>query len=315
MPPDEDSSDALKLRFIFVPQGEVPPDEVTHGHTDWIRLPGGFDLRTDDNGAAPASPADRTDEGGREAMLTSSPGMPFASARMPPPIGTGPVDDGGGGGLARLSDDPIAAYRRANEALAIADDGIPPTLAGATASRIAQIGTDKVSAPAAAGRAQGAVSPAVTNHPRTPVVRTATDRAGTIFGETSGLYPQSIDPAKSATDPTNWQTDSYDALQFARTAIGVVAGRNTRTHTATPKHDNPAERDAWQSSESAGNAAAANPALLDSHITQFYLRGDGDTGQPWPTLRRYLTVGPFRNVGGGDAPAGNNLFIEFYGAE
>ena len=147
------------------------------------------------------------------------------------------------------------------------------------------------------------------------VARSALDRSRVIYGETRGLYPQSIDPKKSPYDPINWQTDSIEALQAARKYIGIVAGRNGVTQSTDPNLANPLERRAWESAVSAGNAAHVDPDLIDSHITHFFLRGGEDTRQPWPELHRYLTIGPFRNVGGGDVPRGNDVYIEFYGTK
>lgn len=116
-----------------------------------------------------------------------------------------------------------------------------------------------------------------------------------------------------ASNPANWDTNSADNLAAARKYIGIVAGRNGQTYSADPDLSNSIEARTWADAASAAAAAHANPNLLDGRIDHFYLRGDGDTRQPWPTLTRYLSIGPFRNVGGGDAAAGNNLFIDFYG--
>ncbi|HXZ01133.1 MAG TPA: hypothetical protein VEI03_14120 [Stellaceae bacterium] len=142
---------------------------------------------------------------------------------------------------------------------------------------------------------------------------TVHDMTRVIFGETAGLYPHSIDPDRSPYDPANWDTDSADNLAAARQYIGIVAGRNGQTHSADADLSNPIETRAWADAANAAAKAHANPDLLDEHIDHFYLRGNGDTRNPWPTLTRYLRIGPFRNVGGGDAGRGNDLYIEFYG--
>jgi hypothetical protein len=144
--------------------------------------------------------------------------------------------------------------------------------------------------------------------------RSAEDRAKVIFGETSGLYPQSIDPEGPENDPRNWVSDSFDNLQAARRYIGIVASRNRKRESKIPNPEIPLEVEVWENAMSAGTAAQNNPDLLDARITNFYIRGDRNrTKEAFKGLSKFLTIGPFRSVGKGDAGAGNNVYIEFYG--
>jgi hypothetical protein len=147
------------------------------------------------------------------------------------------------------------------------------------------------------------------------LAHTAQARARAIFGETRGLYPQSVNPEGRPGDPANWETDSYDNLQKARTYVGIVAGRNDDILYNNLNFSNPIEAQASNSAMNAGNAAQSNPDMLDARITQFFIRGEGVTRAAFPKQKHelYLTIGPFRNVGGGDVPRGNNVYIEFYG--
>ena len=149
-----------------------------------------------------------------------------------------------------------------------------------------------------------------------PVARTPDERAQAIYGETSGLYPHSLDPKKSPYDPDNWEEGSPDQLELARRYVGIIAGRNPVTQWTRANQRNPIESRAWNDALDAANWAHANQGRLDSRIKQFYIRGSGDTAVAFPrqNVRRYLMIGPFRNVGGAkSAPAGNDTYIEFYG--
>lgn len=154
---------------------------------------------------------------------------------------------------------------------------------------------------------------AVRPPPTTPA-DTPGRRAQVILGETAGLYPESIDPTKSPWDPGNWVPDSADNLAAARKYVGIVAGRNANTRPAIADLSNPIEMRAWNDALNAAQAAQRTPNLLDPKIDHFYIRHEGDVRRPWPELYGYLTVGPFRNVGGrGSTGTSNKTFIEFYG--
>src|SRR4029079_13704318 len=105
-----------------------------------------------------------------------------------------------------------------------------------------------------------------TKAPVKAAARTAEDRARVIFGETSGLYPQSIDPKGPENDPRNWVSDSFDNLQAARRYMGIVACRNPATQRNSPNPKIPREVEVWGNAMGAGTAAHNNPDLLDSRI-------------------------------------------------
>jgi len=151
---------------------------------------------------------------------------------------------------------------------------------------------------------------AVRPRPTTPA-QTPEERTRVIFGETAGLYPESKDPSKPPHDPNNWVEGSADDLATARRHVGIVAGRNSETYPATP--NKPSEGPAWDAATAAGKAAHENPAELDPEIDRFFIRGKGIDKRPFSERDFYYRLGPFRNVGGGDAPAGNDTYIEFYG--
>lgn len=123
------SSDDLKLRFIFVPHDEPPPDEAMDGHTDWVKIPGHLEPRDDGDRAAgqPArvSPDGGTSGGTRYARPTpplSSLGPSPAPDSVPLPAGVRLADNSAEGTATGLAGDPIAAYLRANEAFAAAPE-------------------------------------------------------------------------------------------------------------------------------------------------------------------------------------------------
>jgi hypothetical protein len=140
-------------------------------------------------------------------------------------------------------------------------------------------------------------------------------RAETIFGETAGLRPSLVDSKKGPYDPSNWDKASAEQLRLARKYIAIVSNRNTRVHRATPKNqNNPIEARTWNESLDAASDAV-NDAELDPRITQFFFRQEerGKQVPSWPGYRRYMSFGPFHNVGGGDTPRGSKAYIEFWG--
>ena len=140
-------------------------------------------------------------------------------------------------------------------------------------------------------------------------------RAQAIYGETSGLLPQLLNPGKNPYAQENWNSDSARKLHVARVYIGVVAQRNPKVHYAVPTDPaNSIESQAWSLSIDAA-IEAGNDSVADARITHFFLRQGGVGRQipPWPELRRYYSMGPFINMGGGDVPQGSNTYIDFYG--
>ncbi len=139
-------------------------------------------------------------------------------------------------------------------------------------------------------------------------------RATAIYGETSGLFPQLLPGKKNPYDAKNWGTASFKKLQTARAYVGVVSDRNAFVYRSMPSsHANSIEKRAW--SDAIYAATATKIPALDARINHFFLRqiGNGVQIAPWPELQRYLSLGPFINVGGGDVPKGSATYIDFYG--
>jgi hypothetical protein len=148
-----------------------------------------------------------------------------------------------------------------------------------------------------------------------PLDQSTRKRAQAIYGETSGLIPELLNPGTNPYNPSNWDSDSASQLEKARTYIGIVSERNPSVNFASPSDaTNPIQMRAWNLSvEAATNAA--DGSLLDSRVTNFFLRQDGIGIQtpPWHGLHMIMSLGPFNNVGGGDVPKGANTYIDFYG--
>jgi len=140
-------------------------------------------------------------------------------------------------------------------------------------------------------------------------------RAQAIYGETSGLTPVLINPNGNPYNSNNWNPNSTEQLNTAKTYIGIVSDRNSYVNYALPSDtNNPIEAAAWASSlNSAINGS--DGSQLDSRVTNFFIRQDGvGTQAPnWPNLQLHMSLGPFNNVGGGDVPKGPNTYIDFYG--
>jgi hypothetical protein len=150
------------------------------------------------------------------------------------------------------------------------------------------------------------------------VASTPFERARVIFGETSGLYPRSVDPTKPPHDSKNWESGSAEALAEARRYVGIVAGRNYRTHRNSPNLDNPLEARAWNDVVRAADQAHQDADLVDARIQNFYIRGTKQRGEGFPKrpdLVLYRKFGPFRTVGDPKhgIPADNETYLEFYG--
>lgn len=139
------------------------------------------------------------------------------------------------------------------------------------------------------------------------------------YGETSGLLPQLKDPHGKVYDSQNWDESSSEQLALARTYIGIVSERNPRVHFATPKNpDNFLETRTWDKTVDSA-IAGEDHTKLDPKITNFFLRQEGVGDQRpkkwYANLKRKFSLGPFNNVGGGDAPRGTKTYIDFYGVD
>jgi len=142
-------------------------------------------------------------------------------------------------------------------------------------------------------------------------------RARAIYGETSGLTPSLKNPKAGSYNPSNHDPHSAEQLARARAYIGIVSERNPKVHFAKPPSSgNPIEASAWNHSVDAA-IDGHKPEGLDPRVTNFFLRQEGIGRQvpPWTGMRRYLSLGPFSNVGGGDVPRGPKTYIDFYGED
>lgn len=146
--------------------------------------------------------------------------------------------------------------------------------------------------------------------------------AEVIYGETSGVYPRSIDPNRRVDDPDNWDPHSREELARARRAMGIVSERNRRTHPVDGSRSrNPIEALQW--GEAASAARTMDRVNLPKRIINFYIRNrDVEPTAPHQRLEQFGdvvyigTIGadaPFRNVGRGDVEPGDNIVIDFYG--
>ncbi len=140
------------------------------------------------------------------------------------------------------------------------------------------------------------------------------DGAETVYGETSSLYPQTDKKGSNPYNSKNWNSDSYDELQAARTAISVISERNNHTQKKDGSSaTNPIEKRAWDDSVDAANNAE-NFSLPTSTRHFFIRQKDIGRQKPWwaGNKKPYKSYGPFINVGGGDVPRGNQTYIDIY---
>jgi hypothetical protein len=139
-------------------------------------------------------------------------------------------------------------------------------------------------------------------------------RATAIYGETSGLFPQ-LTHSKNPYNPKNWDKNSAHKLEKARIYVGIISERNPKVHFVLPNNlNNDIISRAW--SDSIKAAIKAKNTKLHPNIDHFFLRQDGVGVQaPWwgKKLKKYHSIGPFNNFGGGDVPKGSKTYIDFYG--
>ena len=137
-------------------------------------------------------------------------------------------------------------------------------------------------------------------------------RSTVAYGETRGLYPQLKDPGMNLYNRSSWEDASFAELQRAREWIAIVSERNPVVHAEEPIKGNYLEERAWGLSAEA--AKRANQEGLPPDAKNFFLRQEGVGPQDpgWDDLEKYESIGPFQNTGGGDAPRGPKLYIDFY---
>lgn len=155
-------------------------------------------------------------------------------------------------------------------------------------------------------------------NPRQTPEKELVHKAAVIFGETAGVYPRLKPGARDVYNPDSWDNDSTLELNEARRKIAVVSERNRVVHTQMPNLKNFLEKRAWQYSKDA--ARLAQDEDLPADVYHFFLRQEGKglqkpAREQWGKVERYESHGPFINTGGGDAPRGNRLFIDFYRRE
>ena len=110
--------------------------------------------------------------------------------------------------------------------------------------------------------------------------------------------------------------NSAKELKDARENVADVSERNKTVYSHTPTSEelkNPQVREAWEKSKEA--AAASDGSKPGKY---FFIRQEG-VGPQKPSAKAGFgqgdpihEYGPFRNVGGGDAPKGNRTYVDIY---
>ncbi len=138
----------------------------------------------------------------------------------------------------------------------------------------------------------------------------------TIYGETSGLYPQLRSnppvPRSGVYNARNWNGESLDQLQSARSDIAQSVRNGARAHQAGPPSRN--DRLGQQQWELAIDASRA-VSDLPKDVRHFFLRAETGPQRPWFVPEGavpYRSYGPFVNPGGGDVPISTQVYIDFY---
>lgn len=133
----------------------------------------------------------------------------------------------------------------------------------------------------------------------------------TIYGETSGVYPQLLPGKTGLYHPQNWDPASAAQLQTARAWIAGVRLRNPVVTENSADLSNGVESMAWKHANDA--AQQAQSLQLPPGVDHFYIREEGQPDQNPDWGQPYKSFGPFINVGGNKhTPAGNTTYIDFY---
>lgn len=149
---------------------------------------------------------------------------------------------------------------------------------------------------------------------------------GVIYAETSGLRPVAGDVEGGGEEGHDPQ--SLSQLQQARRWIGEVALFRGYQGVAPPAKLNKRDRAnneamaIWKMCREAASTAAkpGGSKVGGKTVTHFLLRKGGtpeEGGKPrrpnWAKGKTpVMSFGPFRCVGGGDVPAGENVWIDFF---
>jgi hypothetical protein len=154
-------------------------------------------------------------------------------------------------------------------------------------------------------------------------------RAAAIFGETTSLRPQLINPEGSLDTPENWNPDSAALLHQARTKLAAMyGGPNDHMKPRLPSNvSNPIEKRQWDLAVEAARASMGfelDPRLINMNMRQ---KGVGhQVVDEWIKTGRTVLdpIGPFINTyypnaelikKGRAAGGGPNTYIDFYGRE
>jgi len=141
------------------------------------------------------------------------------------------------------------------------------------------------------------------------------NRAAAIYGETSGLYPQRIDPAGGIYNQQNLDPRSASELANVRRDVGLISERNRHIHFKVPTDfNNPIQKAAWESALQAAAAGGDNQGALDPRLTNimFVPNKDGKTAESVWGQGIVAETPTFYNVGGGDVLKGP-AHIQFWG--
>lgn len=149
----------------------------------------------------------------------------------------------------------------------------------------------------------------------------ASELAMAVYAETGGLFPKRI-ARGSVYDPAYWisgfGSGGSGDLLLARRMIAETRKGNKRTHLkAFPVGLHRFELLSWYAcAEAAEDAVGAELYPLPPGTRlHFFIRQDGVGRQKARYLENFepaLSFGPFVNVGGGDVPAGDKTYVDFY---
>jgi hypothetical protein len=156
----------------------------------------------------------------------------------------------------------------------------------------------------------------------TPMATGGNRIAAIVFGETATIVPQLKKGLTTNNgNPSNWDTSSWASLNGAREGIAEIAnyGKRSLSPPVFPNPTTPVQTEQWQSCVYAAGLAQGKTSA-DSVFIWPSDNGKVPTKHPLHTgggswyydYKPHAAVGPFRCVGGGDVPIGNNIYIYFY---